>query len=254
MDKKLIEQNFSRNAGVYDDYSSVQRKCAKKLIELLNDRTFSRILEIGCGTGFYTQALRKSNSTAQIDAIDLSEGMIKVASQKIKDMFTSFMVFDGEEIYPEKKFDLITSNASFQWFQDINRSLTRLKESMTDGGVLCFSIYGPGTFNELQEILSDHFGRHLNLTSTGFLGFDKIERIVSKHFKNVQITEESFTEDFISLWDFLRDIKRSGTRGEGLARDIFLGKYTIKALEQAYIDKFKGIRATHHIYFCRAEK
>ncbi|MFH1837873.1 MAG: malonyl-ACP O-methyltransferase BioC [Candidatus Omnitrophota bacterium] len=254
MDKRLIKHNFSRNAGVYDDYAAVQRKCAQQLIELLEGDSFSNILEIGCGTGFYTRALRGTNKEAQIDAVDISEEMIKVAHRKGKDSTTQFMVFDGEEISREKKFDLITSNATFQWFEDLDRSLAGLKEAITDEGSLCFSMYGPETFNELGEVLSDHFGRYLPLTSKSFLAFETVKKIVKRHFSKVKIEEKHFTADFISLLDFLRDIKHSGTRGEGLARDIFLGQYAIKEIEKAYIEKFKGIRATHHIYFCRAEK
>ncbi|MDP8259103.1 MAG: methyltransferase domain-containing protein [Candidatus Aadella gelida] len=254
MDKRLIEQNFSRNAGVYDNHASVQRKCAESLTEFIRERSFSRILEVGCGTGFYTGMLREMNDAASIDAIDLSEEMIDIARSKDGEKLTEFRVCDGEEIFAGEKFDLVTSNASFQWFQDFEGSLERFKNTMTENGVICFSMYGPETFKELQEILSDYFGKYLPLTSEKFISFEEAQMIVGRYFKNVLMREEKFTVDFVSLWDFLRDIKRSGTRGEGLARDIFLGKYTMKALEKAYIEKFKGIRATHHIYFCRAEK
>ncbi|MBU1083941.1 MAG: methyltransferase domain-containing protein [Candidatus Omnitrophota bacterium] len=254
MDKTLVEHNFSRNAAVYEDHASVQKRCAEMTAELLGGGKFERILEVGCGTGLYTRILRRRYPGAFIDAVDLSKSMVDIASRRTDDPLTDFHVLDGEYIPRKKSYDLITSNASFQWFQDLEGSLARFRGMMAGGGVLCFSIYGPGTFRELQEVLSEHFGRYIRLTSAAFPDGRTVENIIRKYFKRVRRKEEEFMPDFISLWDLLRDIKKSGARGNGIQGDIFLGKYTVKALEKAYVDRFKGIKATHQVSFFRAEK
>ncbi|MFH1552078.1 MAG: malonyl-ACP O-methyltransferase BioC [Candidatus Omnitrophota bacterium] len=253
MDKKIIRNNFSRNADSYDDHAAVQKRCAEKLIELIRGKQFRRILEVGCGTGIYTKLLRDEYADAQITALDISGDMVEIAQKKFSQGDVAFMVADGEQIRRDEKLDLITSNASFQWFERFGTALELFARTLADDGVLCFSMYGPETFKEFEEVLGRHFGGRPWLSSSRFVSRETTEVILKKHFKNFDLVEEHFTVDFFSLWDFLKDIKHSGARGEGLGGGRFLGKYVIKELEKTYIEKFGGITATHHVYFCKAQ-
>jgi malonyl-CoA O-methyltransferase len=254
MDKKIITGNFSRNAASYDDHAAVQKSCAEKLIGLAGKRGVTRILEIGCGTGNYTRILRDAYARADITAIDIAEDMVNLARGKFPEGDVHFKVADGEQTVFNGRFDLITSNASFQWFEDLEKAIAIFSRVLVDGGMLCFSMYGPETFREFKEVLGAHFRRRsVDLSSSGFASRSRMENILKKHFKKFEISEECFNVAFFSLWDFLRNVKCSGTRGEGLGGKIFLGKYAIKEMEKTYVEKFGGIFATHHVYFCRAQ-
>ncbi len=253
MAKRVIRRNFSKNARHYDDHAAVQRKCAEKLINLVKGKNFSRILEIGCGTGMFTQLLGDKYREAEITAVDISKTMVNEAKKKVFGKNIRFLIDDGENISPEGKHDLIASNATFQWFEDMDKTLANFKEALTDKGTLCFSMYGPQTFKEFEEVLQVHFGEGRRLSSSKFTSKELLESILSQHFKKFTLTEEYFTVDFISLWEFLRNIKKCGARGWGLSDGIFIGKHRIRALEQTYIEKFKGVIATHHVYFCKAQ-
>ncbi|RKY42765.1 MAG: malonyl-[acyl-carrier protein] O-methyltransferase BioC [Candidatus Makaraimicrobium thalassicum] len=254
MDKRIINGNFSKNAKSYDDHAAVQSRCAERLIELIRGERFSRILEIGCGTGIYTRLLRDKYGDAEMTALDISEDMIGVARKKFPAGDVSFRVADGEQMAMDGKADLITSNASFQWFEDLCGTLELFAEALADGGVLCFSMYGPETFKEFRDVLESHFGRHRRLSSSRFICREEMEIILAKYFKRFELAEERFTADFSSIWDFLRDVKHSGSRGEGLENDLFLGRDAIREMEKTYIEKFNRIVATHHVYFCKARK
>ncbi|MEA3488997.1 MAG: methyltransferase domain-containing protein [Candidatus Omnitrophota bacterium] len=253
MDKNIISGNFSRSAASYDDHASVQGKCAEKLISLIRGRDFTNILEVGCGTGMYTTLLRDEYSKAEITAVDISGDMVRVAREKFPGDDIRFEIADGETIKFDRKFDLITSNASIQWFEDLDMTLRLFRDSLAGSGVLCFSMYGPETFQELKAVLGFFFGARRWLSSSRFVLCNEVENIVRKYFRRSEIAEERFNADFVSIWDLLKDIKHSGTRGEGLGDDIFLGKYTVLEMERKYIEKFGRITATHHVYFCRAE-
>ncbi len=253
MYKNIISGNFSKSASSYDDHAEVQKECARKLLTLIKRKHFPRILEIGCGTGVYTHMLSKKYSDSEIVALDISDEMIKIAREKVPKEGIDFISADGEQIEVDGKFDLITSNASFQWFENLGTALRLFAGSLAEDGLLCFSMYGPETFKELEEVFKHHFGRRRWLSSAKFNSREETEERLKKHFKDFDIKEEHFTVDFFSLWDFLRNIKHTGTRGEGLSGDIFLGKYMMRELERTYIDKFGGIKATHHVYFCKAK-
>lgn len=252
MDKGIIKNNFSKYAFSYDDHSFIQRKCAEKLLELIGDRQFSRVLEIGCGTGVYTGLLHDKFRKADINAIDISSDMVSIAREKMPFANIDFNVADGEGLTINGTYDLITSNASFQWFDDLDSSFEVFSEHIDDNGLFCFSIYGPETFYEFKEVLRHHYKNSPGLSSSKFIKKKEVKLLLEKYFQEFELIEETFTADFFSLWEFLKNIKHSGTRGEGLGNKIFLGKYILKEIEKTYINKFKGIIATHHIYFCKA--
>jgi malonyl-CoA O-methyltransferase len=252
VDKKMISGNFSKSAVTYEDHAAVQKKCAEKLIDLIDLDYFPRILEIGCGTGVYTRLLAERYPDAEITAIDISEQMIKTAKEKTKSETVRFEVSDGENFGQEKKFDLITSNASFQWFENLDTAFLSFSENLSTEGVLCFSMYGPETFREFKEVLGAHRGQRQWLTSSRFAEKEEIRGFLNRYFKRFELWEESYNVDFFSIWDFLQNIKKSGARGEGL-KGAFLGKYAIREMEKTYIEKFGAVTATHHVYFCRGQ-
>ncbi|MGB3242250.1 MAG: malonyl-ACP O-methyltransferase BioC [Candidatus Omnitrophota bacterium] len=254
MGKRVIKHNFSKNAGQYDAHAVVQKKCAERLMDLIKGKSFSRILEIGCGTGTYTQLLGQKYKESEITAVDISKTMVSEAKKKVSGKNMRFLVDDGERMFLDGKHDLITSNAAFQWFEDLDRTLKCFSEALTNKGTLCFSMYGPETFKEFEEVLGVHFGQRKRLSSSRFISLEVLEAILSQYFKKFKLAEEYFTADFISLWDFLHNIKKCGSRGWGLDDGLFIGKHRIRALESTYIEKFKGVIATHHVYFCKASR
>jgi len=253
-DKGVIKQNFSKNACYYDRHSGIQGECARRLIDSIKGEKFYNILEIGCGTGIYTQLLCEEHEDARITAVDISREMLEEARKRLWDKSPRFIVADVEHLELEQKFDLVTSNASLQWLERPDRTFGRLARSLSDNGVMCFSIYGPETFVEFETVLRELFGKDQWLSSAGFLSNNILKDTVGRHFDSFDIHEESFKVDFSSLLEFLQDIKRSGARGYGLAGEIYLGKGMIKRMEELYIERFGGIAATHHVYFCKAGK
>ena len=254
MDKKVIIKNFSKHAASYDDHAGIQEKCAEKLIGLLEGKYFAQILEIGCGTGIYTRLLRNKYPGAGITAVDISEEMVALARTKLQGANIDFAAADGERIASDKKFGLITSNASFQWFNDLDATIKLFSRTLTPGGVLSFSMYGPKTFTELNEVLMTYFDREHRLAASKFYSHGELKTIIGKYFSEYELKEECFTANFSSLRGLLLDIKRSGTRGEGLGGNVFLGKRAIHDMEKIYMNRFGGVAATHHVYFSRAVK
>ena len=252
VNKHVISGNFSKSAVTYDDHAEVQKRCAQKLIDIIDLDYFPRILEIGCGTGVFTQMLRKRYPDAEITAVDISHEMVKIAKDKLGDKGVGFEVSDGEGLNKNEKFDLITSNASFQWFESLDNAFSSFASNLSEQGLLCFSMYGPQTFREFKEVLGVHLGPRQWLSSSRFAEKDEVEKLLSRYFKKFELYEDNYSVDFFSIWDFLQNIKKSGSRGEGL-KGTFLGKYTINEMERTYIEKFGAVTATHHVYFCRGQ-
>ncbi len=253
MDESKIANNFSRYAHLYDKYAGVQNKAALELVSSLKNNNFSKILELGCGTGNYTLMLREKFSGAKIKALDISEEMIKVAQNKLKNKDIEFMVADAEKPIPDKDLDLVTSNACFQWLNDLGKSLWGYAKSLRRGGTVYFSIFGPRTFCELDMALKSVL-KESRLDSAYFCDRASLRVILKDNFKSVKIDEVCYKESFVSLKGLLEKIKYSGIRGNGLNKEVYFSRGLLVKLEKAYRDRFQGIGATYQVFFCRGIK
>jgi malonyl-CoA O-methyltransferase len=253
MDKGIVVKNFSKHAHTYDKYADIQRRAARGLLGLIKKRDVADILEIGSGTGNYTLLLKREFANARIKAVDISGNMVEVAAEKIKDMNVEFMVGDAEDMDLAGRFNLITSNACFQWFEDLDGSLTRYKDLLKDDGIILFSIFGPETFHELNMSL----GRLAGGVSAGagnFAGRREIEKILGKNFKKVSVKEAKFKKTFSCVMDLLSEIKYTGTNGNGLGGKVFFTPRVLKRLEEIYLGRFRRIRATYQVFYCFGER
>jgi len=259
INKTIIEENFSKHAWDYDQHSKVQNFCASILIKEIGNDSFSNILDIGCGTGNYTKLLREKFPKAKIKAIDISSEMIKVAKEKKENKGIEFIVADAQEFKLEEKFDLISSNASFQWFQDLKLDLIRYKDALSKRGVILFATFGPKTFSQLHSCLEEFLNKPLAISASNFLKQEEIKRTLKGIFKEVEVREKICNQEYDSLLDLLENLKCTGTRGNGLKGEIFWTSQKIVQIEKIYRKRFsaesgKSILATYQMFFCRGVK
>jgi len=254
IDKNIIEKNFSRYAECYDEYSSIQNMCASELISRVIIDNAARILEAGCGTGNYTKLLKDKFPNARIKAVDISGTMLEVAKRKLPDRNIEFITADAERIDFEERFDLISSNAAYQWFEDLKNTLLRYKDMLNEGGLISFSIFGPLTFCELNASLKESIGRDISIKSSSFLSRRKLVNLLKNHFRGVEVKEKIYREKYSALPELIRKIKCTGARGSGLERDNFWTPGEMRNLEHIYKEKFKDITATYQVFFCRGIK
>lgn len=109
---------------------------AASLKELLNNYSFHRCLELGCGTGKNTGWLiTKCNS---ILAIDISDEMLAIAKQKITDKKVSFINADitSDWDWVDQKFDLVVCSLVLEHIENIGAVINNIASHMTIGGVL----------------------------------------------------------------------------------------------------------------------
>jgi len=253
MDKNIIARNFSRCAHLYDRYADIQQKAALRLLRQIKKNSFLKILEIGCGTGNYTLLLKKRFAHADLKAIDISAGMIDVARSKPGNKGVEFLTGDAENVTFKGRFDLITSNACFQWLENLESSLIKYKDWLEDNGMFCFSMFGPLTFWELNAVIAED-ALNNPVPAANFIDKDKIKEILKSNFKVIRFREIKYTESLFSLKHLLKKIKYTGVRGTGhYGPKVFTPCYLAK-LQKRYLDKFKEIRATYQVFYFLAKK
>ena len=212
-----------------------------------------KILEPGCGTGLYTRMLLDAFHGASVFGVDISEAMVRVAKRGIDDPRARFAVADAEEI-ARGNYDLITSNAAFQWFLSLPRTLVRMASLLPAGGLLTFSFFGPETYAELDAALRASAlrrGAHdeARVAAVAFHSREEISDALSTAFPRWDVAERRYHQEFPTLADLLRSIRYTGTRGGGPRESWSPGK--LARVEEAYRERDGGIKATYQVFLCR---
>lgn len=151
-----IAAAFGR-AGGYDEAAAAQRIAADALalrIAAAGLRRGPRILELGCGTGFLTRALRDAIGPAGWTVSDIAPAMVDRARAAL-DLEADYRVIDGEAVDPALgRFDLIASSLAFQWFADLPGAVAALVARLEPGGLLGFSTMAADSFPEWAAALA----------------------------------------------------------------------------------------------------
>ena len=250
MDKKNIINNFSKAASLYDRYADIQKISASHLLNSIETNGFQNILEIGCGTGILTKLLMKKFGNARFKAVDISGKMLEVAKTRLKDERIDFVAGDAEYMPFDETFDLIASNACFQWFEDLEKVFVRYRDLLKQDGIISFSIFGPLTFHELGVSLKN-LSEDAFVEAANFVSKERLKTILEGNFKDVSVEEKIYEEEFRGLKDLLMKIKYTGTANSASSGSSFFGPKKLKELEAIYLSKFKRVKATYQIFFCQ---
>ncbi|MCP4050795.1 MAG: malonyl-ACP O-methyltransferase BioC [bacterium] len=250
-----IKNNFSKAAVSYDRYAHIQKHLFITLLgmvlaaERLDSTAECNVLDAGCGTGVYTLNLIQSLKKASITALDLSAGMVNEAKKKLEKLPVKFIVDDIEKVDLNDKFDLIFSNAAFQWVLNFEELIIKLKKQLSRNGVIAFSVFGPRTFSELKNVLTLVVGEPVTIAASSFLHKEDIQRSLQKHFSNVEVRQEILQNTYPDLKVFLETIKRTGTRGKGFRSNLWTPGF-FNEVEEIYKEMYKLIMVTYEVYYC----
>ena len=103
------------------------------LKKLLSGKTYKHCLEVGCGTGKNTEWLL--TICDQITAIDLSQGMLEIARNKIKSANVNFSVVDitKDWSFANATYDLVTFSLMLEHIEDLHAVFEKLAKVTATG-------------------------------------------------------------------------------------------------------------------------
>ena len=251
--KLAVIKNFSGAAGVYAAHARVQARVAQDLLVFSRPCAPAAVLELGCGTGLYTRLLAEAFPDAALTAVDCSPEMIRAARAALASPCVAFLRADAEAL-AGGRYDLITANAAFQWFDDLAGTMERLRGMLGTGGLISFSYFGPRTYRELQAGLRGATGRRVRLACEDFASPGEMRGLLAGLYRDCRFETRAYHEDFASLKDLLAHIKGTGTRGAPGPADMFWTRGLLRRVEAAYLGLFGRIRATYEVYLCRGRR
>jgi malonyl-CoA O-methyltransferase len=251
IDKNKVNRNFSKGAKTYDKYALIQKHMADKLDILVhNSEEKFNILEVGCGTGIFSEKILEKFPNSNIDFLDISSHMIDAAKEKfgVSDSI-DYIVEDVEKYNPDKKYDLIFSNAAFQWINNQKGLFDQLDTILDVGGAILFSTFGKDTYFELRESL-----KTIDSTleySQNFTTLEELKKVTQNKYKVLSSDEERVKENYDSVMGFLKMIKNIGANS-ALSKSKPFTKKKFDDLERAYRENYcfeNMIEVTNHLIY-----
>ena len=158
MEPDLIREYFDRLAERYDSHAALEQEVAARLLErtVFNRLAPARILDLGCGTGTASAALKKQFRQAQVIGLDSSALMLKQLKQKSRLLKPLKAICADATALPlaAQSLDMVFSSLVNHWLDDPAALFTEMRRVLRPEGMLMFATLGPQSLNELGSVWS----------------------------------------------------------------------------------------------------
>lgn len=208
-----IREHYDAVAGVYDNRYDAERgklyytHICNTILSLIPVDGY--LLDIGCGTGLFTELYTERGEAA---GLDISKRMIEKAVKRLPDH--SFVVGTADRLpFQDESFDTCTSLLAFSYLNNPEKMLNEVYRILKPGGTLAVctlgknlftsglpAVYSIGEFLKVKKIGVGSFGERYYSTQEMHSLFTKAG------YSDIAIKRCSFAH--ISLVDPLFDIAR----------------------------------------------
>jgi tRNA (cmo5U34)-methyltransferase len=115
-----------------------------------------KVLDLGCGTGNVTKAIKEKFNNARVSCIDIAENMIQMAKMKLANYEDiNYYTGDFSDFDFEEKYDVIVSSLALHHIKSDNdkkQFYRRIYEALKEGGILLNSDVVLGSNENLQNL------------------------------------------------------------------------------------------------------
>jgi len=172
------------------------RPAADLLARVANDAPVG-VVDLGCGPGNSTALLAARWPHAWIDGVDSSDAMLEQARRS--GVRGHWILADLASWTPEATYDVVFSNATYQWLPDHRSLLPRLFGFVKPGGTFAFQV--PCNFNAPSHVLMREVAQSRpwaaklrNVREASVLGADAYYDILSPLSRTLDIWETTYLQ------------------------------------------------------------
>ncbi|GAA2520185.1 class I SAM-dependent methyltransferase [Winogradskya humida] len=173
----------------------------RELLRLSGLRAGQRVLDVACGTGDTAlAAARVAGADSMVTGIDLAPDMIAVARKRADGLANvEFRVADADDLEQEPgSYDVVLSRWGLMFSTDRAGLFRRLRELLTDGGVLAAVTWGPDQRSPMMSLGGSVLSARLELPTpprgapgpSGMVDADAVRaEFTAAGFSDVEVTE-----------------------------------------------------------------
>lgn len=237
LDKRAVRHAFGQAAPVYDEVAVLQQEVGRRLLERLD---YMRLrpraaLDLGCGTGQVAEGLARRYRGARVLGLDIAESMLTLAAGRGPWWNRPRWAAGDIEALPLREgcADMLLSNLTLQWCNDLNQALTEFRRVLAPGGMLLFSTFGPDTLRELRAAwaAADDYTHTNSFIDMHIIG----DALVAAGFAQPVMDMEHFTLTYEDVRALMRDLKAMGAHNVTAGRRRGLtGRQALARMEAEY--------------------
>ena len=198
-----IVKEFSRFADEYTKHNIIQSEVASRLTSMLTKDKYSKILDLGSGSGaVYQNLLEKNIETEKFIAFDFSSEMLALhpLGKNIHKQCADFNQKSSFKDYEINEFDVLISASALQWSNELSSVLSSITHLASE---YYFAFFTSNTFLTLHQTA----GINSPICSKQYI-IESLEK-----FYTFEMEEAKYSLDFSSVQEMFRYIKRSGVSG-----------------------------------------
>lgn len=232
-DKIAVAQAFSKAAKTYDQHAAFQRQVGQLLMDKLShDLSGLKVLDLGCGTGYFTQLLALRG--AQVTAFDLSGDMLAVCQSRCTNLPVTYLKGDAEQLpFEPQSFDLIFSSLALQWCHQVDALMISLVRILKSQGKLVYSTLLQGSLIELHTAWQQVDQQYQHVNQFHQIGCLKSAASQSGA-SQCQLESLQIILNYSSAIELMKDLKGIGaTHVSGRSQGLTKPK-TLLQVDQAY--------------------
>lgn len=256
IDKQKVASSFSRAAETYDSVADLQRDVGEALLDYLPEVDPTRVLDLGCGTGFFSPKLRSIYPQASLINLDLALGMLRFSREHRFVSQAHWVCADAEALpLAEGSVDVVFSSLAIQWCENLPALMAEIQRVLTPGGRFVFATLGPDTLYELREAWrqADSF-THVN----EFLSLDEHLAAVPPSLQLAVFEEQRRVLRYQQLKELTDELKGLGAHNMNTGQQTGLtGRERVRRFKSAYeaqrLDD-DSIPATYQVFYAVLEK
>lgn len=244
--KLAIARRFNKAAETYNEAAFLEKEVGSRLIDRLDyiKQDPSTILDLGGGTGIFSEQLALKYPKATLFNLDLAEGMLRKASAALQNNMqrsnSNILMISGDaENLPlaNQSIDFIFSNCVFHWCHDLSKLFKELQRVLKPEGLLLFSTLGPDTLKELRESFYEidsnaHVNNFMDMHLVG-------DALLQAAFLDPVMDMEQLVLTYPTVVRLIEEIKKSGSAY--VLRDYYAGLSSKNLYQQlcGHYEKFK---------------
>ena len=238
VDTKQVQHAFNDAAKNYDAHALLQRTVVNRLMEAFDHIKIEPnvVLDLGSGSGYGANQLKRQFKKAHIYQADLSIEMLKGSRKKSSRFFSKdhFFCVDANKIpLSDQSVDLVFSSLMLQWSNNPDAVFAEVKRVLKPEGVFVFTTFGPDTLKELRESWRQADGNvHINaFTDMHDIG----DALIRGGLDAPVLSIENIVLTYDECLQLMRDLKSIGAHNVNLGRRKTLtGKQRLEKAIQYY--------------------
>jgi malonyl-CoA O-methyltransferase len=206
-EKVLIQQRFSKALSSYNEHALAQQQIHQRLIQLLQETgrsSFDRVLEIGCGTGGFTQQLTTSCASQEWIVNDLCNECVTKVAACFHNQSWQYLPGDAEQLSFPGTFDMVASASVIQWFTSPHNFINKITSQLNSNGILLINTFGQNNLHEIKVIT----GKGL-----AYLSLEDVRNWISPSFDIIYLQDEEIELQFPTPLQVLQHLKYTGVTG-----------------------------------------